>query len=166
MWENQTPTHFHNSLVHFSCTLSYRDIQIHHQNCCNLYEAWYYSHQCPLYIHQHLFHTGYQSRLLDTYKHQLSSHMTGQDQWYVQQYNHMCLCSCSRICLQGKLKIIFFKILFNTSHSWLNLGRQNIESFVFLFSQKTGFDISCKLSPMKYQLLFSGKNKDICRLLN
>ena len=41
------------------------------------------------------------------------------------------------------------------------------------FSQKTGFDISCKLSPeeticMKYQILFSGKNKkniSKCRLL-
>ena len=36
---------------------------------------------------------------------------------------------------------------------------------LFLFSQKTGFDISCKLSPleticMKCQILFSGKNKN------
>ena len=37
-------------------------------------------------------------------------------------------------------------------------------SDIFLFSQKTGFDISCKLSPleticMKSQILFSRKNK-------
>ena len=46
--------------------------------------------------------------------------------------------------------------------------------FFFFFSQKTGFDISCKLSPieticMKCQILFSGKNKkkyiSICHLL-
>ena len=44
----------------------------------------------------------------------------------------------------------------------------------FFFFQKTGFDISCKLSPveticMKCQILFSGKNKKIlsvCCLLN
>ena len=35
---------------------------------------------------------------------------------------------------------------------------------LFFFTQKTGFDIACKLSPletvcMKCQILFSGKNK-------
>ena len=37
----------------------------------------------------------------------------------------------------------------------------------FLFSPETGFDISCKLSCMKCQILFSGKRKKIisvCRL--
>ena len=42
-------------------------------------------------------------------------------------------------------------------------SRRHFETFS-LFSQKTGFDISCKLSPketicMKCQILFSGKNK-------
>ena len=55
-----------------------------------------------------------------------------------------------------------------------NFSRRQTEIF-FLFSLKTGFDISCKLSPletirMKCQILFSWKNKKkkslICRLLN
>ena len=42
--------------------------------------------------------------------------------------------------------------------------RRHFEIFFFLILQKTGFDISCKLSPMKIicmqcQILFSGKNK-------
>ena len=44
-----------------------------------------------------------------------------------------------------------------------NFSRRHLEYFSF-FSQKTGFDISCKLSPleticMKCQILFPGKNK-------
>ena len=38
----------------------------------------------------------------------------------------------------------------------------------FLSSQKTGFDISCKLSPLKCQILFTGINKkniSVCHLL-
>ena len=43
-------------------------------------------------------------------------------------------------------------------------SRRHFEIFFFNFSQKTGYDISCKLSPeeticMKCQSLFSGKNK-------
>ena len=43
-------------------------------------------------------------------------------------------------------------------------SRQHFEIFFSYFSQKTGYDISCKLSPketvcMKCQILFSGKNK-------
>ena len=45
-----------------------------------------------------------------------------------------------------------------------NFSRGHTEIFFSYFSQKTGFDISCKLSPMKIiymkcQVLFSGKNK-------
>ena len=53
-------------------------------------------------------------------------------------------------------------------------SRRHIE-IVFLFSQKTGFDVSCKLSPveticMKCQILFYLKNKkkkilQVCHLL-
>ena len=44
-----------------------------------------------------------------------------------------------------------------------NFSRQHFEYFS-LFSQKTGFDSTCKLCPiriicMKHQILFSGKNK-------
>ena len=48
-----------------------------------------------------------------------------------------------------------------------NFSRRHIEIyFVFKFSQKTGFDIICKLSPMKTigmkcQILFSEKKKVI-----
>ena len=53
-------------------------------------------------------------------------------------------------------------------------SRQHIEIFFFFFFslQKTGFDISCKLSPketvcMKCQSLFSGENmKNIVNLLS
>ena len=43
-------------------------------------------------------------------------------------------------------------------------SRQHFEIFFSYFFQKTGFDISCKLSPeeticMKCQILFTGKNK-------
>ena len=45
-------------------------------------------------------------------------------------------------------------------------SRQHFEIFFLIFSQKTGFDISCKLSTicMKCQILFSGKNKNIISL--
>ena len=38
-------------------------------------------------------------------------------------------------------------------------SRRNTEIFLCIFPRKTGFDISCKLSPicMKYQILFSGE---------
>ena len=44
---------------------------------------------------------------------------------------------------------------------WVKYSADDILKY---FSQKTGFDISCKLSPMevicmKCQILFSGKNK-------
>ena len=40
-------------------------------------------------------------------------------------------------------------------------SRRHFEIFFLFFSQKTGFDISCKLLHccMKCQILFSGKNK-------
>ena len=46
----------------------------------------------------------------------------------------------------------------------VKLSADNILKYFSYFSQKTGFDISCKLSPleticMKCQILFSGKNK-------
>ena len=51
----------------------------------------------------------------------------------------------------------------NFYHSLANSADQKLVYFPN-FSQKTGFDISCKLSPMetvcmKCQILFSGKNK-------
>ena len=69
----------------------------------------------------------------------------------------------------------FGKYIFKTLFSWKRFNIINIitllaisadDKFVifFLFSQKTGFDISCKLSLleticMKYQNLFSVENK-------
>ena len=54
---------------------------------------------------------------------------------------------------------------------WADLADNKLVIFSYL-SQKIAFDTSCKLSPMeticmKYQSLFSGKNKNIskCRLL-
>ena len=46
----------------------------------------------------------------------------------------------------------------------VKFSADDILKYFFYFSQKTGFDISCKLSPveticMKYQILFSGKYK-------
>ena len=43
-------------------------------------------------------------------------------------------------------------------------SRQHIEMYISKFSELTGFDISCKLSPketicMKCQIQFSGKNR-------
>ena len=47
---------------------------------------------------------------------------------------------------------------------WVKFSADNILKYFSYFSQKTGYDISCKLSPketicMKCQILFSGKNK-------
>ena len=81
--------------------------------------------------------------------------------------------------------IFFFFLLFSEYRIWhfmqlvsigesslrlSSMGKFSAENtlffFFFYFSQKTGFDISCKLSPspleticMKCQTLFSGKNK-------
>ena len=46
----------------------------------------------------------------------------------------------------------------------VNFSAEDILNYFSYFSQETGLDISCKLSPMKTtcvrcQLLFSGKNK-------
>ena len=47
---------------------------------------------------------------------------------------------------------------------WVKFSADDILKYFSYFSQKTGFDISCKLSPyeticMKCSTLFSGKNK-------
>ena len=47
---------------------------------------------------------------------------------------------------------------------WVNFSADDILKYFSYFSQKTGYDISCKLSPketicMKCRILFSGKNK-------
>ena len=47
---------------------------------------------------------------------------------------------------------------------WVKFSADDILKYFFYFSQKTGYDISCKLSPketicMKCQILFFGKNK-------
>ena len=52
----------------------------------------------------------------------------------------------------------------NTLHANDKLSRSKIDDSFFLFSQKIGFDISCRLSRketicMKCQNLFSTKNK-------
>ena len=49
-----------------------------------------------------------------------------------------------------------------------NFSRR-LKNIFFLFSQKTSFDILCKLSPveticMEYQILFSGKKKKINKI--
>ena len=57
---------------------------------------------------------------------------------------------------------------------WVKFSADDILKYFSYFSQKTGFDISCKLSPleticMKCQILFWGKIRKIspiCRLLN
>ena len=57
---------------------------------------------------------------------------------------------------------------------WITFSAEDVLKHFFLFSQETGFDISCKLkSPveticMKYQILLSGKYKKniIIRLPN
>ena len=54
----------------------------------------------------------------------------------------------------------FYKDLINLTTLWANSVDDKLVMF-FLFFQKTGFDISCKLSPleticMKCQILFSG----------
>ena len=62
---------------------------------------------------------------------------------------------------------------FNLNHSLGIFSRRQIDDIFSYFSQKTGSDISCKLSPeeticMQCQILFSGKNKkniSKCRLL-
>ena len=41
---------------------------------------------------------------------------------------------------------------------WVKFSADNILKYFTYFSQKTGFDISCKIC-MKCQILFSGKNK-------
>ena len=54
------------------------------------------------------------------------------------------------------------------------ISADDILKYLLYFSQKTGFDMSCKLSPMeticmKFRILFSGENKKIpsvCHLLN
>ena len=49
---------------------------------------------------------------------------------------------------------------------WVKFSADNILKYFFYFSQKTRFDISCKLSPketicMTFQVLFSGKIRKI-----
>ena len=66
------------------------------------------------------------------------------------------------------VRCIMPKDAFNLDHS---LGLITNWWYFSYFSQKTGFDISCKLSPleticMKCQILFSGKNISKCPLLN
>ena len=61
-------------------------------------------------------------------------------------------------CIIHLTKLSFTTLLANSTHNKLMI--------LFLFSQKTGFDILCKLSPMeticmKYQILFSGKIRKI-----
>ena len=51
-----------------------------------------------------------------------------------------------------------------TLSSWVKISVDDILKYFSYFSQKLGFDILCKFSPykticMKYQILFSGKNK-------
>ena len=55
---------------------------------------------------------------------------------------------------------------------WVKISLDDIFKYFFYFTQKTGFAISCKLSPletvcMKCQILFCGKNKEnIANLLS
>ena len=76
--------------------------------------------------------------------------------------------SCARI----KSEVLIKQNYFNHSTLWAYSADDKLIKF-FLFFQKTGFGISCKLSPleticMKCQILFSWKNKkniSKCRLL-
>ena len=71
--------------------------------------------------------------------------------------------------IEKNLDCHLFLILLGTltiTTSWANSADKFM--MFFLFYQKTGFDTSCKLSPLKRQNLFSGKNKkniSTCRLL-
>ena len=75
--------------------------------------------------------------------------------------------------LSGEVTVTIFCLPFILMLSTLGkiFSRWHFEIF-FLFSQKTGFDISCKLSQMETicmngQILFSGKNKkNIINLLS
>ena len=55
---------------------------------------------------------------------------------------------------------------------WIQFSAHDIMKYFFsYFPQKTGFDISCKLSPvetvcMKHQILISGKNRKNINLLS
>ena len=49
---------------------------------------------------------------------------------------------------------------------WANSADNKLMIIFFIFSQKTGFEISCKLSPleticMKFQIMFTNKNRSI-----
>ena len=60
--------------------------------------------------------------------------------------------------------VIFCFLFLSFTTLWANSGDNKLMTF-FLVFQKTGFEISCKLSPleticMKCQNLFSGKNKN------
>ena len=69
--------------------------------------------------------------------------------------------------------VLFAIVLLTLSIQIKIISRRHFEIYSY-FSQKTGFDILCKLSPMETicmegQIMFSGKNKkksSICRLLN
>ena len=66
-----------------------------------------------------------------------------------------------------------FAAILNLYHFLGKFSRPQIDDIILIFPRKQGFDISCKLSPMKTicmkcQNLFSGKNKiniSICCLL-
>ena len=64
-------------------------------------------------------------------------------------------------CLISSYEFVVQTICFEQTVGMLdkNFSRQHFENFI-LFSQKIGFDISCKLSPcMKCQILFYGRTK-------
>ena len=57
-----------------------------------------------------------------------------------------------------------YHVIFSMLNTLVKSTTDNILKHFSYFSQKTGFDSSCKLSPMeticmKCQILFSGKNK-------
>ena len=77
------------------------------------------------------------------------------------------------MCLYAFTKFLFVWI--SCIARLVNFQQTTFWSIFLIYSRKTGFDISCKFSPlekicMKCQILFSGKNKKIyryfCRLLN
>ena len=60
-----------------------------------------------------------------------------------------------------------FQLALTFTTLWANSADNNLIFFYFFLFQKTGFDISCKLSPqqincMKSQNLFSGETKKKC----
>ena len=85
------------------------------------------------------------------------------------------LYSCNHVTTEGLLHMKIYALFVSWLYClalWVKFSADNILKYFSFVSQKTGFDISCKLSPMeticiKCQIQFFGKNKkNIINLLS